>query len=693
MQTHDLLIEIGTEELPPKQLQTLIQAFATNIQSELNNKALAHGQIKCFATPRRLALLIENVVAEQESRTVEKRGPTLKAAYDAQGNATIACLGFANACGVTLDELEVRKTDQGSWLFFTSSYVGQSTSALLPEILVSALSRLPIPKPMRWGSHAAAFIRPIHWVVLMLDDKLVRANIFEQKTVKHTYGHRFHHPEAINIPHAQSYETLLKKEGYVIPDYHERRQIIDQQVQEIAKKHKGKATVDASLLDEVTNLVEWPVALLGKFDPSFLELPPEVIATSLKTHQKSFSVADDRGQTLPYFITISNIESKDPQRVISGNERVIRARLSDAKFFYEADLKHTLTQDLERTKNVIFQKQLGSLFEKAKRISMLSHYLAEQLNISSAQGKEIAEAGLLSKADLMTNMVAEFPELQGTIGYYYAKNDGLSDDIATAIKTHYQPRFAGDALPHTTAGALVSVADKIDTLTGLFGVNQPPTGEKDPFGLRRAAIGVLRTLVEKKLPVDLFALLHASVEQYGNILDNPQTEQQTFAFMMERLRAWYADKGVASEIISAVLAKSPTQPLDLHERIQAVQHFQRLPEAKALAAANKRVSRILKDQKQIGEKPLNINLSESPAEHQLITLVKEKTKEIEPLYQTGKYTEMLTSLATLQTPVDHFFDQVMVMTDDRVLRQHRLSILYQLQQLFLRVADISLLAS
>jgi glycyl-tRNA synthetase beta chain len=692
MTTHDLLIEIGTEELPPKQLLTLANAFAANVQTELTQKTLTYGEVHVFATPRRLALLIKNVLAQQKSHVMEKRGPALKAAYDAQGSPTLACLGFANACGVTLDELETKETDQGAWLFYTASHIGQPTSALLPDILTSALTRLPIPKPMRWGSHTTQFIRPIHWITLMLDNQLVPAEIFGQSTVKHTYGHRFHHPKAIHIPHAQNYEALLKEKGQVIPNYHERKQIIDNQLQDLAKKHGGKVVQDEALLNEVTNLVEWPVALLGKFDPLFLNLPPEVTLTSLKSHQKCFSVMDNAQQLLPCFITVSNIKSKDPERVIKGNERVIRARLSDAKFFYETDLKHTPANNIEKTKTVIFQKKIGSLFEKAERISTLSGYLAEQLDMPCAEEKEIIEAGLLSKADLMTNMVAEFPELQGTMGYYYAKNHGLSDTIATAIRTHYQPKFAGDTLPNTTAGALISVADKIDTLTGLFGINQPPTGEKDPFGLRRAAVGILRILIEKQLPVDLLALLHASVEQYGSILDNPQTEQHVFVFMMDRLRAWYTDKGIASEIVMAVLAKSPTQPLDLHQRVQAVQHFQSLPEAKALAAANKRVSRILKDQTLQWAQTLDIKLSESHAEHHLITLMTEKTREIAPLYQAGKYTEILTTLATLQTPIDHFFDEVMVMVEDETLRQHRLSLLHKLQQLFLQVADISVLA-
>jgi glycyl-tRNA synthetase beta chain len=690
MTTHDLLIEIGTEELPPKQLQTLSHAFAKNISSELSKRELTYGEIKTFATPRRLALRVNNVLAKQVSRKIEKRGPALKAAYDAQGNPTLACLGFANSCGVTLEDLEVRETDKGAWLFFKKSQVGRTTKELLPDIVNTALSNLPIPKPMRWGNHDTQFIRPVHWAVLMLDGMHIPANILGKKTAKHTQGHRFHHPNTINIPQPQDYETHLKEKGFVIADFNERKAIIQKQVETIAKKHHGIAAIDAALLNEVTNLVEWPVALLGKFDEAFLKLPPEVTTISMKSHQKSFSVQDKDGNLLPFFITISNIESKDPKRVIAGNERVIRARLSDAKFFYETDLKHTLKENLEKTQSVIFQKKLGSLHEKACRISELAGYLAEQLDIASAE--EITQAGMLSKADLMTEMVAEFPELQGTMGYYYAKNDGLSNDIATAIKEHYQPRFAGDALPQTIAGALVSIADKIDTLTGLFGVNQPPTGERDPYALRRAALGILRILIEKKLAVDLLALLHVSVEQYGNKLENPQTEQQVFSFMMDRLRAWYADQGISAETFAAVLARTPTQPLDLHQRIQAVQHFQGLPEAKALAAANKRVSRILKDQNEKWSEVLDTKLSDNEAEQQLIKIMAQKTKEVAPLYQAGKYTEMLTTLAALQHPVDHFFDEVMVMTEDETLRHHRLSLLHQLQQLFLQVADVSLLA-
>lgn len=694
MTTHDLLIEIGTEELPPKHLHTLARAFATHIQAELTKHKLTFGETKLLYTPRRIALRIDHVLATQATHVVEKRGPTLKAAYDTQGNPTLACIGFANTCGVTLDELTIKETDQGAWVFFTQSKAGQATRTLLPDITTAALSRLPIPKPMRWGRHTTQFIRPVHWVVLMLDETLVPARILGQKTVKHTYGHRFHHPDRLALAHARDYEMMLREHGYVVADPIERQQLITQQVTDLAKQHKAEAILDEELLEEVVNLVEWPIALLGKFDQEFLALPPELITTCLKHHQKSFSLTQKASTTLlPHFITISNIESKNPSQVINGNERVIRARLADAAFFYQTDLKHSLAEHLEKANHVIFHKKLGSLFDKANRIAALAAYLAEQLDLSSYA--DIAQAGLLSKGDLMTGMVAEFPELQGIMGYYYARHDGLSNTIASAIKSHYQPRFSGDALPNTTEGALVSIADKIDTLTGLFGIDQPPTGEKDPFALRRAALGVLRILIEKRLPVDLLALLHISVEQHGNQVTNPHTEQQVFAFMMERLRAWYIDKGTAPEIIAAVLAKSPTQPLDLHTRIQAVQHFQTLPEAKALAMANKRVSHILKDQKQkwIDITALNAVLSESSSEQTLIALTLAKTEEVNPLYQAGQYTEVLTALASLQTPIDRFFDDVMVMTEDETLRHHRLSLLYQLQQLFLQVADVSLLVT
>ncbi len=689
MNSRDLLVEIGTEELPPKQLKRLSEALGANLCSGLEKAGLGYNAIKLFATPRRLAVYLKDLVTEQPSHVVEKRGPAVKAAFDSEGHPTLACLGFANACNTTVDQLMTQETDKGAWLFFRQQQSGEPTAKLLPAILTQALQQLPVAKPMRWSDHSFSFIRPVHWMVLLFDKEIIAADILGQTTSNLTYGHRFHHPDAITISNPHEYAALLKESGQVLTDYNERKLRIRELIQQTVR-HKGIAVIDEELLDEVNSLVEWPVALLGEFEAQFLEVPPEAIITAMQSHQKYFPVVDDQHKLLPYFVIISNIASKDPARVIAGNQRVIRARLSDAQFFYHTDLKHRLESRLEELKKVLFQHKLGTLFDKSQRISMLAGYLGQQLGTDT---KQTQRAGLLAKADLVTAMVSEFPELQGVMGYYYATKDGESEAVALAVREHYQPRFSGDTLPESDMGCLVSIADKIDTLIGLFGVNQPPSGEKDPFGLRRAALGVLRILIEKKLPLDLLEMLNQAAAGYGPKLVNPSAVEQTFDFMMERLRAWYLDRGVEPEVFSSVLARMPTQALDFHYRVQAVQHFQSLPEAKALAAAHKRVSNILKDPD--GEwrnHPVNPTLLTDAAEHQLLAAMEQKNKEVEPLFHKAQYTEVLTNLAALRAPIDRFFDEVMVMVADEKLRNNRLALLYQLQRLFLQVADISVLA-
>ncbi len=685
----DLLIEIGTEELPPKQLNKLCATLSANLQTGLKKAGLSFGQVKTFATPRRLAISIEDLPTAQPSHIVEKRGPALKAAFDAEGHPTLACLGFANACNTSVDQLLTQETEKGAWIFFRQEQPGALTTQLLPNILTQALQQLPIAKPMRWGQHDTTFIRPVHWIVLLLGQEIIDTKILGHKASNQTYGHRFHHPEAMIIPQPKDYERLLKESGFVLADYEARKQAIRKQIEKVTA-NKGQAVIDEDLLDEVNSLVEWPVALLGEFDAQFLEVPAEAIMTAMQTHQKYFPVVDANQQLLPYFVTVSNIASKDPARVKNGNQRVIRARLADAQFFFHTDLKHRLESRLEALKKVIFQQKLGTLFDKSQRIAHLAEYLAQQLGANTEQAER---AGFLAKADLVTAMVGEFPELQGVMGYYYALKDGEKEAVALAVREHYQPRFSGDVLPTSIIGCLVSIADKIDTIVGLFGIKQPPSGEKDPFALRRAALGVLRIFIEKQLPLDLHALLNKAALGYGTLLINPSVVPQTFDFMMERLRAWYLDRGIAAEVFSAVLARTPTSALDFHHRIQAVQHFQSLPEAQALAAAHKRVSNILKDPD--GEwrnHPINPTLLTEAAEHHLLAAMEQKNKEVEPLFRKAQYTEVLTHLAALRAPIDEFFNKVMVMVEDERLRNNRLALLYQLQQLFLQVADISQLA-
>jgi glycyl-tRNA synthetase beta chain len=686
---HDFLLEIGTEELPSRSLKSLIAALASGIKEGLAKAGLEHEQLDTFVTPRRLAVLVKQLAAAQATRLVERKGPLLSAAYDAQGQPTKACLGFAQSCGVEVKDLQVQETEKGQWLYFQQEQAGAETITLLPEIVRHAINKLPIPKPMRWSDSDTEFVRPVHWVVMLFDSTRIDAEILGQTTTEETYGHRFHHPGPLLINHPQNYAEILENPGYVLADFTHRKNKIKEQISHLASQY-GTAIIDEDLLDEVTGLVEWPTALLGHFDPTFLKVPPEALISSMKNHQKCFPVIDTKEKLLPYFITVSNILSKDPAEVIKGNERVIRARLSDAHFFYQTDSKQALESHLEKLKTVIFQKQLGSVYEKAERLAQLSVFIAQKLG---ADTKQAARAGLLAKTDLMTSMVGEFPELQGIMGYYYAKQDKEADTVAIAIREQYLPRFSGDDLPSTPIGCALAIADRLDTLVGIFGINQMPTGEKDPFGLRRAALGILRIIIERQLPLDLIELLEQAQGAYTHTgaLENPDAKNQILTFMLERLRYWYLEQAVSTEVFAAVAARQPSEPLDFQRRVQAVQHFQQLPQAKSLAAANKRVSNILKKISVDPAQLVNPTLLEESSEKQLAELLIEKTKVVANLKAEKKYTEILVSLAELQEPVDLFFDRVLVMTDDEKLRNNRLILLSQLQRLFLNVADIALL--
>lgn len=685
--TKDFLLEIGTEELPAKLLLPLSETLKQQIQNGLNKASLEHGEVSVYATPRRMAILVNQLNLQQPDKMVERRGPAVNAAFDAEGKPTPALVGFAQSCGSTVAELQKIETDKGTWFYFKQMQVGETAEKLLPNIVRQAIAQLPIPKPMRWGSEDTLFVRPVKWVVMMLGSSTIETEILGKQTSNITYGHRFHHPEAIKLTDAKNYADELKNKGMVIADFKQRKEMILNQLKTIAGKNQ--VAMDNDLLNEVTGLVEWPVALLGEFEPSFLDLPPEVIITVMKVHQRYFPVLDATGNLQPYFVTISNIQSSDAARVIAGNQRVIRARLSDAEFFYHSDKQHKLSSYSEKLQKVIFQQKLGTLFDKATRITDLAEYLAKALSQSTELAKQSAS---LCKNDLMSAMVSEFPELQGIMGYYYAMQDGLSDTVALAIKEHYQPRFAKDELPSSMIGAIVAIADKIDTIVGLFGIKQPPTGEKDPFALRRAALGILRIMIEKQMSLDLKELIQQSIKSYQIKFDQTEVLNQTFAFMIERLRAWYLDRGIMSEVFAAVEAITPTQPLDFHQRIQAVQHFMTLTEAKSLTAAQKRVSNILKKSDGgTAHHPINPSLLQEPAEKQLAQALEQKNKELEQLYQSKQYTEALNTLASLQSTIDNFFDHVMVNVDDPKLRENRLSLLHSLRRLFTQIADISLL--
>jgi glycyl-tRNA synthetase beta chain len=690
MSTQDFLVELGTEELPPKALPGLAAAFLKGIEEGLQAEHIAYQSAKVFAAPRRLAVQITELQERQNDVATELFGPPVKAAFDADGNATKAAEGFARKCGTTVDQLEHQNTDKGVKLAYRSVIPGKDTTALLPTIVQQSLSKLPIPKRMRWGSSRIEFIRPVHWLVMLMGEQVVDCEILGCTASQFSYGHRFHHNEAVAITAPSAYEITLHETGHVIADFAKRRELVRQQVEQIAIENNGTAVIDPELLNEVTALVEWPQALLGGFDKNFLRLPEQALISSMKEHQKYFHVTDSNGTMLPNFITVSNIESTDPAQIVSGNERVIRPRLADAAFFYDTDRESALSTRLEPLKQVVFQTKLGTVYEKAERISKLAGKIATLIgsNVSHAE-----RAGLLSKADLLTSMVKEFPDLQGTIGAEYARNDGEDDAVSLAIVEQYLPRFSGDDLPDSLTGCAVSIADKLDTMCGLFAINQPPTGDKDPFAIRRAALGILRIMVEKKLDLDLLQLIELALAEQKVDVD-AETSNAVFEFVLQRFRAWFQDENIPASIFLAVQARRPSRPLDFQQRVYAVNNFAALENAEALAAANKRVSNILAKQG-VSEDIVEVSthLLEAGAEQELAEIVSFKTQAIAPMLAQSDYTGTLENLADLRPAVDNFFDNVMVMTDDEAVRNNRLALLSQLRGLFLEVADISLLQS
>lgn len=692
MQQDDFLVEIHTEELPPKSLVKLAQAFCQKIKEHLVKAELAFEDIQYYATPRRLAVQVSKLAAMQPDQHIERKGPALSAAFDAEGKPSPACVGFARSCGVTPAELITLKTPQGEWVGYQQVVSGKRVEELLPVFVESAVAALPIAKWMRWGDSDIQFVRPVHAVVMLYGPDIIEATILGCETDRKTRGHRFHAPEWISIEHASQYNQQLKA-GYVIADFAERRAMIEQLADQSIQKQlngKGKVLISSdALLDEVTGLVEWPVALCGQFDPAFLEVPKEVLISSMQDHQRYFPVVDQQGNLLPYFITMSNIESQDVARVVHGNERVLRARLSDAAFFYREDQKLRLEDRLPTLKGIVFQAKLGSLYHKAERVSRLAGMLAKQLNLDVTMAER---AALLAKTDLITNMVGEFPELQGVMGAYYAKHDGEHSDVVAAMAEQYLPRFAGDSLPQNAIGQVLALADRLDTLLGTFGINQIPTGDKDPYGLRRAALGVLRILIEHKIDLNLRDVLMFAATTYQVPLENADAVSDVLQFMQERLRALYLEQGVTPDVFAAVAALKIDRPVDVDQRIHAVQAFKKLNEAGALSAANKRVSNILaKYEEPILANAVSDALFEVVAEKALAEELAAKHAVVSKLSALGEYDAVLLQLAELRKPVDDFFDEVMVMTDDKSRRENRLLLLTQLRALFLQVADIALL--
>lgn len=684
--TQDLLIEIGTEELPPKSLKRLATAFDEEISKSLEEQGLKFARTNWYATPRRLTVKVEQLETSQSDKAQQRRGPALNAAYDDTGKPTRATEGFAKSCGVEIDQLEKLETDKGSWLIFNTVVKGKKTEVLIPTIIETALKKLPIAKRMRWGDKEFEFVRPVKWLLLLFGNETIDCQIMNIKSGNHSYGHRFHHPEAIAIKTPAAYLATLEQEGKVIADYQARQDVILKQVNSLAKNNNGSAVVDHGLLDEVTALVEWPVSFVGKFDSDFLKLPKEVLIASMQDHQKYFPVIDAKGNLLPCFIAVANIESTDPDLITEGNERVIQPRLNDAAFFWERDLNHGLANHTESLKKVVYQKQLGTLYEKSQRLIKLVASLSQSTNADTRLAQRAAE---LCLCDLLTEMVYEFPELQGTMGKYYAEADGEDEKVATALEEYYQPRFAGDDLPESAIGQCLSIAEKIDGLVGIFAIGKAPTGDKDPFGLRRSAIGLLRIIIECELDADLKELIELAATNYPADINAKKYTTDIFNFLMERLRRYYLDEGVSPDTFEAVLAIKTSKPLDFHHRLMAVTEFRKLVEADSLAAANKRIANILKKSDAVINKEIDDNLLAEDAELKLAKSLREYQKRLAPLLEKRDYKSALTELAGLRENVDSFFDNVMVMCEDDAIKMNRLALLNSLSALFLEIADIS----
>jgi len=688
----DFLVEIGTEELPPKALRALMEAFADNLESAIDDARLAHGEVHAYASPRRLAVLIEALIPGQEDRVVTQKGPPVAVAFDDAGKVTPAATAFAKKCGVEPSKLGRTKTDKGEWLSCDVVERGLSAAQLLPGLIESSLAALPIPRRMRWGDGDVEFVRPVHWVVLLHGSDVIAATIMGIESGNESRGHRFHANDPIVIKTPSSYLRSLETPGHVIADFARRRAMVKDGVESAAKAADGHVVNGDSLYDEVTSLVEWPVTMTGSFDEAFLELPRDVVISTLTEHQRYFPVTDKNGNLLPRFITVANIESRDPDQVREGNERVIRPRLADAAFFWDNDRRSTLAGRQDALREVIYQRGLGSLFDKGARNTALAAAIAAALDVNP---EHVTRAATLAKCDLLTGMVGEFPDLQGIMGRHYAAADGEAEAVAIAIGQHYMPRFAGDDLPATIDGQILALADRLDTLAGVFSIGKKPSGNRDPFGLRRAALGVVRLLVESPLDLDLQAMIAAAVDgQPPGKTDKTEIRDAVSAFISERLRRYFLDRdpGLATETFDAVLARRPTSLVDFERRLGAVQAFIKLEPASSLAAANKRIVNILKQAGDHDGGAVNEKLLSDPAELALWSALENARQVVQPLLENREYTDTLGALAQLREPVDRFFDDVMVMADDKATRNNRLALLSELRALFLDVADISQLS-
>lgn len=697
-QRKDLLVEIGTEELPPKALRNLATAFAAGIEQGLQQAGVQFEKVKYYATPRRLAVLVSQLEVQQPDQQQERRGPALAAAFDQEGMPSKALQGFARSCGVEVEALERLETEKGAWLVYRSVLVGRSTAELVPEIVEKSLAALPIPKRMRWADFKVEFVRPAHWIVLLFGDEVIDAQILGIKAGRETRGHRFHHPQSLYIAEPAAYAPLLETEGQVIADFADRREAVLGQVVEAAVKVGGQAVIDEALLDEVTALVEWPVAICGRFEERYLAVPEECLISSMQGHQKYFPVREKAtGKLMPYFITVANIVSSNVASIIAGNERVIRPRLEDAMFFFERDKERPLEARNEQLKTVVFQKQLGTVYEKVERVRDLSVHIAQLLGLSETDSAKVARAAMLAKCDLVTGMVGEFPELQGLMGKNYALKQGEDAVVAQALDEQYMPKQAGGELPSSTVGDALAMADKLDTLCGIFAVGLIPTGDKDPFALRRAALGILRLIIEKGHAVDLPSLIATAAKPFADIAQDGKGAKVAFndlveqihSYVVDRLRAYFSDRGISSDVFESVLARAPRDPSDFAKRINAVTAFRSMLEAESLAAANKRISNILRQAPENVPMLINASLLQQDEERALSQAIGKVSDTVLPLLEKQDYTVALAQMAQLREAVDAFFDHVMVMADDEALKLNRIALIKSLNALFLRVADLS----
>ena len=688
----DFLVEIGTEELPPKALRSLMEAFGENLTVAVDEAGLSRGEVSVYASPRRLCVYVSDLQRQQDDRNVEQKGPPVKVAFDDAGKPTPAALAFAKRCGVDVAKLGRNKTDKGEWLSFSAIEPGLTAAELMPAIIEQALAALPIPRRMRWGANETEFVRPVHWVVMLHGADVVQSNVMGVPSSNESRGHRFHSSGAVKISSAAKYLGALEKEGFVIADFERRRALVQTGAEAAAAEAGGLVVEGESLYDEVAALVEWPVPVLGSFDDGFLDLPREVVMSTLTGHQRYFPVASANGELLPRFVTVANLESKDPDQVRDGNERVIQPRLADATFFWDTDRKMTLASRQETLREVVYQRGLGSLFEKSQRVAEVAKWIATAVD---ADVMTVTRAAELAKCDLLTGMVGEFPKLQGTMGRYYAMSDGESAEVANAIGEHYQPRFAGDELPASIAGQVLSVADKIDTLAGVFSIGKKPSGNRDPFGLRRAALGIVRILVERGLDLDLKVLIDKAIAlQPETKLSGDELADDLYLFISDRLRRYFLDRdaGLAPETFEAVMVRQPTSLVDFDRRLAAVQTFARLEQAESLAAANKRIANILRKAGDPEGLRVNRKLFQEEAEQALQNAVDSAQQNVAPMLEARAYAEVLNELADLRDPIDRFFDDVMVMAEDEAVRNNRLALLGELRALFLHVADISRLS-